>query len=225
MGSTEELALGITKSKFQNLTEDIPNLKILPSNAQVRELQTILRDKNTSRSDFKFYADRLIRLVIEESLNQLPFSKMDIVTPTGATYHGLRYERSNCGVSVIRSGEAMEQGLRDCCRSIRIGKILIESDADTHEARIVYARFPEDIAQRKVLLMYPIMSTGNTIIKAINVLKEHHVLEENIILSNLFSTPMATKCVLSTFPQLKMLTSEIHQIAPNHFGQKYFGTD
>lgn len=50
------------------------------------------------------------------------------------------------------------QGLRDCCRSIRIGKILVESDADTHEARVVYARFPEDISDRKVLLMYPIMS-------------------------------------------------------------------
>lgn len=50
------------------------------------------------------------------------------------------------------------QGLRDCCRSIRIGKILVESDADTHEARVVYARFPEDISRRKVLLMYPIMS-------------------------------------------------------------------
>lgn len=51
----------------------------------------------------------------------------------------------------------MEQGLRDCCRSIRIGKILVESDVDTHEAKVVYARFPDDIAFRKVLLMYPIM--------------------------------------------------------------------
>lgn len=51
----------------------------------------------------------------------------------------------------------MEQGLRDCCRSIRIGKILIESDIDTHEAKVVYARLPDDIAERKVLLMYPIM--------------------------------------------------------------------
>lgn len=47
------------------------------------ELQTILRDKNTSRSDFKFYADRLIRLVIEESLNQLPYSDCSVITPTG----------------------------------------------------------------------------------------------------------------------------------------------
>lgn len=55
------------------------------------------------------------------------------------------------------------QGLRDCCRSIRIGKILVESDTDTHEAHVVYAKFPEDIARRQVLLMYPIMSTGNTV--------------------------------------------------------------
>jgi len=59
----------------------------------------------------------------------------------------------------------MEQGLRDCCRSIRIGKILVESDANTHEARVVYARFPDDIGSRQVLLMYPIMSTGNTVLQ------------------------------------------------------------
>lgn len=86
-------------------------------------------------------------------------------TPTGAIYDGLKYRSGNCGVSIIRSGEAMEQGLRDCCRSIRIGKILVESDSDTHIARVVYARFPEDIEKRQVLLMYPIMSTGNTVLQ------------------------------------------------------------
>ncbi|EEB12023.1 Uracil phosphoribosyltransferase, putative [Pediculus humanus corporis] len=199
------------------------NLKILPPNDQIRELQTIIRDRNTTRSDFKFYADRLIRLVIEESLNQLPFSKCEVVTPTGATYQGLKYKKGNCGVSIIRSGEAMEQGLRDCCRSIRIGKILIESDSDTHEAKVVYARFPDDIADRKVLLMYPIM--GNTVSKAVAVLKEHNVSEENIILSNLFCTPTAAKSLTSEFPDMTILTSEIYPLAPNHFGQKYFGTD
>ena len=121
--------------------------------------------RNTTRSDFKFYADRLIRLVIEESLNQLPYSDCSVETPTGATYNGLKYQSGNCGVSIIRSGEAMEQGLRDCCRSIRIGKILVESDSDTHVARVVYARFPDDIARRQILLMYPIMSTGNTVLQ------------------------------------------------------------
>lgn len=204
--------------------------------------------RNTTRSDFKFYADRLIRLVIEESLNQLPYSDCSVETPTGAIYEGLKYRSGNCGVSIIRSGEAMEQGLRDCCRSIRIGKILVESDSDTHVARVVYARFPDDIARRQVLLMYPIMSTGNTVLqasliltsdstlmcfflsffaslKAVNVLKEHGVPESSIILSNLFCTPVAAKTVVTAFPKLKILTSELHPVAPNHFGQKYFGTD
>ncbi|CAB3366764.1 uracil phosphoribosyltransferase homolog [Cloeon dipterum] len=219
MGSMEEV------SKPEKIEDFGPNVKVLPSNDQIKELQTILRDKNTSRSDFKFYADRLIRLVIEESLNQLPFSKVSITTPTGCNYDGLKYEKGNCGVSIVRSGEAMEQGLRDCCRSIRIGKILVESDADTHEARVVYARFPDDISSRKVLLMYPIMSTGNTVVKAVAVLKEHCVPEENIILSNLFCTPFAAKILTAKFPQMVILTSEINSVAPNHFGQKYFGTD
>ncbi|XP_047369064.1 uracil phosphoribosyltransferase homolog isoform X2 [Vespa velutina] len=225
MGTADTIP--VVKKLLINENNDIiedygPNLKLLPCNNQVKELQTILRDKNTTRSDFKFYADRLIRLVIEESLNQLPFSKHVVITPTGSQYNGLKYQKGNCGVSIIRSGEAMEQGLRDCCRSIRIGKILVESDADTHEARVVYAKFPDDIAERKVLLMYPIMGTGNTVIKAIAVLKEHNVLEENIILSNLFCTPVAAKTLVTVFPKMKILTSEIHCIAPNHFGQKYF---
>ncbi|ALC44116.1 CG5537 [Drosophila busckii] len=201
------------------------NLKLLTLNSQVAELLTIIRDKTTTRSDFKFYADRLIRLVIEESLNQLPYTDCDVVTPTGATYNGLKYRSGNCGVSIIRSGEAMEQGLRDCCRSIRIGKILVESDANTHEARVVYARFPDDIGSRQVLLMYPIMSTGNTVLQAVNVLRDHGVPENCIILSNLFCTPVAARTVVNAFPKMKILTSELHPVAPNHFGQKYFGTD
>ena len=130
-----------------------PNFKIIPATDPIRALQTVIRDRETSRSDFVFYADRLIRLVVEEGLNQLPYEEQVITTPTGEQYKGLKFLKGNCGVSVVRSGEAMEQGLRDCCRSIRIGKILVEKDEDTHEARVIYAKFPEDIANRKVLLM------------------------------------------------------------------------
>ncbi|KAM9511374.1 uracil phosphoribosyltransferase homolog isoform 2-T2 [Salvelinus alpinus] len=146
-----------------------PQLKLLPLNSQILELQTIIRDKTTSRGDFVFCADRLIRLVVEEGLNQLPYSECTVTTPTGHMYEGVKFERGNCGVSIMRSGEAMEQGLRDCCRSIRIGKILIQSDEETQEAKVYYAKFPPDINRRKVLLMYPILSTGNTVCVCVQV--------------------------------------------------------
>jgi uracil phosphoribosyltransferase len=53
----------------------------------------------------------------------------------------------------------MEKGLRECCRSIRIGKILIQStDDETSKSSVVYAKFPSDISLKKILLMYPITS-------------------------------------------------------------------
>ncbi|KAG7314360.1 hypothetical protein KOW79_021663 [Hemibagrus wyckioides] len=202
-----------------------PQLKLLPLNDQIRELQTIIRDKSTSRGDFVFSADRLIRLVVEEGLNQLPYSECTVITPTGHKYDGVKFEKGNCGVSIMRSGEAMEQGLRDCCRSIRIGKILIQSDEETQKAKVFYAKFPPDISRRKVLLMYPILSTGNTVIEAVRVLKEHGLQAKHIILLSLFSTPHGARSIVKEFPDITILTTEVHAVAPTHFGQRYFGTD
>ncbi|XP_061642884.1 uracil phosphoribosyltransferase homolog isoform X2 [Phyllopteryx taeniolatus] len=181
-------------SRRQSVTQASlgPQLKLLPLNDQIRELQTIIRDKTTSRGDFVFCADRLIRLVVEEGLNQLPYSECTVTTPTGYKYEGVKFERGNCGVSIMRSGEAMEQGLRDCCRSIRIGKILIQSDEETQKAKVYYAKFPPDIYRRKVLLMYPILRA---------------------------------KSIIQEFPDITILATEVHPVAPTHFGQRYFGTD
>ncbi|XP_076147800.1 uracil phosphoribosyltransferase homolog [Alosa pseudoharengus] len=219
-----------TKLNGSEVNEDLqiqlgPQLKLLPLNDQIRELQTIIRDKSTSRGDFVFCADRLIRLVVEEGLNQLPYTECSVTTPTGHKYEGVKFERGNCGVSIMRSGEAMEQGLRDCCRSIRIGKILIQSDEETQKAKVYYAKFPPDIYRRKVLLMYPILSTGNTVIEAVRVLIEHGLQPRHIILLSLFSTPHGAKSIIQEFPDITILTTEVHPVAPTHFGQRYFGTD
>lgn len=53
--------------------------------------------------------------------------------------------------------------------------------------------------------MYPIMSTGNTVSKAINVLKEHGVKEDSIILSNLFCTPQAVQTILQSYPRVNII--------------------
>ena len=49
-----------------------------------------------------------------------------VTTPVGRTYNGVKFEGKICGVSIMRAGESMEQALRECCRSVRIGKILIQ---------------------------------------------------------------------------------------------------
>jgi uracil phosphoribosyltransferase len=62
---------------------DIPkNVVTLPQTAQLEALYTIIRDKQTSRGDFIFYTDRIIRLLVEEGLNHLPVVPRTVQTPT-----------------------------------------------------------------------------------------------------------------------------------------------
>jgi uracil phosphoribosyltransferase len=79
-------------------------------------MHTIIRDATTSKNDFVFYSDRLNRLLVEAGLGHLPFAEKTVVTPTGAPYLGVDFTRGICGVSIIRSGEAMETALRECCQ-------------------------------------------------------------------------------------------------------------
>lgn len=123
-------------------------------------VSSMIRDRDTERADFIFYSNRIIRLLVEEGLNHLPVFAHTITTPVGHSYAGVKFQGKICGVSIMRAGEAMEQGLRDCCRSVRIGKILIQRDEDTSKPRLFYDKLPEDIADRWVLLLDPMFATG-----------------------------------------------------------------
>ena len=115
-----------TKLGQTDLRRIYPNLVVLPPHFQIRGMHTIIRDRTVSRSDFVFYSDRIIRLVVEHALGYLPFKEHQIETPTGETYRGVSFYSKICGVSMIRSGEAMENALRACCKGIKIGKILVK---------------------------------------------------------------------------------------------------
>ena len=121
---------------------------------------SMIRDENTDRADFIFYSNRIIRLLVEEGLNHLPVVAHTVMTPVGKPYPGVKFQGKICGVSIMRAGESMEQGLRDCCRSVRIGKILIQRDEDTSKPRLFYEKLPTDIANRWVLLLDPMLATG-----------------------------------------------------------------
>jgi len=215
----------MTHVDIETDAEQKPLVKLINVHNQVRRLQTIIRDKNSSRSEFVFTSDRLIRLVIEEGLNLLPCSDHVVTTNSGKTFKGLKFDKGSCGVSIIRSGEAMEQSLQDCCRSIRIGKILIQSeDDDPEHPKVFYVKLPKDIAKRNVLLMYPILSSGSTVLKAIDVLNGYGVLDENIILLTLFITPQGVNVITTHHPKVRVLSTEIDPVSPKHFGRRYFGT-
>lgn len=134
-----------------------------------------------------------------------------MTTPVGRPYAGLSFEGKICGVSIMRAGESMEQGLRECCRSVRIGKILIQRDEESAQPKLFYDKLPEDIASRWVLLLDPMFATGGSAIMAVEVLKSRGVPEERILFLNLIASPEGVSNFASKFPKLRVVTAFIDE--------------
>ncbi|HII16086.1 MAG TPA: uracil phosphoribosyltransferase [Nanoarchaeota archaeon] len=200
---------------------------------QLVALYTIIRDEKTKRDEFIFCADRIIRMLVEKASEFLPTKPKEIKTPTGCTFDGREFVGKICAVSIVRSGEAMEKAARDICQKIRIGKILIQRDEKTAKPILFYHKLPEDIAERYVLLLDPMLATGGSACKAAEILKQNGVKEEKIVFVNLISCPEGINEFTKKFPKVKIITGVIDKslnekayILPGlgDFGDRYFGT-
>ena len=172
---------------------------------------SMIRDKKTNRADFIFHSNRINRLLVEEALNHLPVREHTVTTPVGRTYAGVKFEGQICGVSIMRAGEAMEQALRECCRSVRIGKILIQRDEETSKPRLFYDKLPEDIRDRWVLLLDPMLATGGSALMAVDVLRSKGVPEEHILFLNLIASPEGAASFAKKYPKVRIVTAFVDQ--------------
>ncbi len=209
----------------------VTTLRMTP---QLRTLMTIIRDKHTKRNDFIFYADRINRLLIEEGLNFLPTKEKIVETHTGAEYKGVEFVGKICAVPIIRAGLSMENSIREVAKRIRIAHILIQRNEETAQPIFFKEWLPEDIHERFVFILDPMLATGGSVIETIKRLKERKVQEKQIIFINLVSAPEGIEAVLTAFPGIRIITAEIDEglnerayIIPGlgDFGDMYFGTD
>ena len=123
--------------RITEMHQRFPNWFCQPLTAQRRAILSIVRDKNTKKDKFVFYADRLLRLLVEEALNEMPFDRAIIETPVpGCEVDATTFASKICGVSIVRAGECMEVALRAVCRGCRIGKILIQRDEKTLQPNV-----------------------------------------------------------------------------------------
>uniref|UniRef100_A0A7S3US36 uracil phosphoribosyltransferase n=2 Tax=Oxyrrhis marina TaxID=2969 RepID=A0A7S3US36_OXYMA len=220
-------------NRIAELEKECPTLRTMKQTPQLLALMTIIRDKATSRDDFVFFADRIIRLLVEEGLSELPFVEKVVTTPCEVGFTGAGFSQKICGVSIVRAGESMEAGLRAVCRGVSIGKILIQRDEETAMPKLYYTKLPEDIRQRKVLLLDPMLATGGSAIAAIQVLRDNGVDESNIIFINLLCCPEGVRAMMKACPKVRIVSAAVDErlnerkfILPGlgDFGDRYFGT-
>ena len=214
-----------------------PNLVICSSRALLG-LFTKMRDVNTSSEEFVTFARRAQRILAEEAIAELPSEQHTIQTPCGP-YTGVQMVNSMdtiCAVSIIRSGDALVESVRECLAGVRVGKILIQRNEDSteKEAQYFYSKMPPNVKDMDILLCDPMLATGGSAKAAIDVLvKDYGVQTNRIVFANMICCPEGLKAMEDAYPEIKIVTAcvddclnEEKYIVPGlgDYGDRFFNT-
>jgi uracil phosphoribosyltransferase len=228
-----------TTASFATMTDSNSyhsNLTVSPSKAHAA-LFTKLRDATTSSESFVRYAKRSMRILAEDALAEFPTNSLDIVTPCGP-FKGVMGPDPTviCAVSIIRSGDALLEAVRDVEPAIRVGKILIQRDESDPEKRpkLFYSKMPPGVENMHILLCDPMLATGGSAKMAIDTLvSKHKVDPARIIFANMICAPEGLKAMNEAYPHVRIVTVVVDErlneekfIFPGlgDYGDRFFNT-
>ncbi len=201
------------------------------SHPLIQHKLTMLRDKNTSSKDFRELVREIAMLMAYEVTRNLPLEEIEIETPiTKSTGHILAGEDIAI-VPVLRAGLGMVDGMLDLIPNAKIGHIGLYRNEETLQPVEYYCKLPKDIENRIVIITEPMLSTGGSMIGAIELLKQHGAKKIKSI--HLVCAPEGLAKVTEAHPDVEIYTAAIDEkfndigyIVPGlgDAGDRLFGT-
>ena len=154
----------------------------------------ILRNKKTSVKEFRELVGEIAGLMCYEATRNLPTREVEVQTPVATAKCRMLSGKKLAIVPVLRAGLGMVDNMVELIPSAKIGHIGLYRDPETHKPVEYYCKLPEDISNRVVYVVDPMLATGGSAIDAINLLKEKGV------------TSLKFMCIIAAPEGLKALT-------------------
>src|SRR5579859_6741903 len=142
------------------------------SHPLVQHKLTLMRRKDISTSLFRALLREIAPLMLYEATRDLPLEDVEIETPLATMRSPMLAGKKLCFVPVLRAGLGFLDSMLDLVPSARVGHIGIYRDPATLTAVEYYLKAPEDIAQRIVIVVDPMLATGHSAVAAVTRLKE-----------------------------------------------------
>ncbi|CDZ77588.1 Uracil phosphoribosyltransferase [Legionella massiliensis] len=133
---------------------------------------TIMRKKETSTVKFRTLLQELSMLLAYEITRDLELEHREIETPLASMYAPVLKGKKLVFVSILRAGNGILDGMLQLIPSARVGHIGLYRDPKTLGAVEYYSKLPENMEDRDVIVVDPMLATGNSAIAAISVVKE-----------------------------------------------------
>jgi uracil phosphoribosyltransferase len=137
----------------------------------VQHKLTLMRRSETPTGEFRRLLREISLLLAYEVMRDLPTELIDIQTPIAPMRAPALAGKKVCFVSVLRAGSGILEGMLDLVPSARVGHIGLYRDPQTLAAVEYYFKVPDDIPERDVIVVDPMLATANSAIAALHRLK------------------------------------------------------
>jgi len=191
----------------------------------------VLRNKNTSVKEFRELVGEISGLMCYEATRNLPVVDVEVETPVAVAKCKMLAGKKLAIVPILRAGLGMVDTMIDLIPSAKVGHIGLYRDPETHKPVEYYCKLPDDIANRQVYVVDPMLATGGSAVAAIDFLKRHGC--KNIIMLNIIGCPEGVKAVQEAHPDVDMYLAAMDEKLNDHAyiipglgdaGDRIFGT-
>lgn len=170
---------------------------------------TYLRDKNTGTKEFRELMSEIAMLMAYEVTRDLPLKEIQVETPIGIANAKVISGKKLCIVPVLRAGLGMVEGMQNLIPSVKIGHIGLYRDHDTLQPVEYYSKFPEDISEREVIILEPMIASGGSLAAAVNIIKSKGV--KHIKIMSILAARSGIEKLASQHPDVNIYCAAIDE--------------
>jgi uracil phosphoribosyltransferase len=208
----------------------MPHLTVV-AHPLVQHKLTLLRQKQTPTAEFRQLVREIALLLGYEITRELPLTSMTIETPLTAMESMVLAGKKVCLISILRAGNGLLEGMLDLVPSARVGHIGLYRDPATLHPVEYYYKVPQDIAERPVIIVDPMLATANSAAAAVARIKKDGA--KDIKLACLIAAPEGVALMAEAHPDVPIFTAALDERLNDHgyilpglgdAGDRLFGT-
>ena len=180
----------------------------------VQHKLTLMRDKEQPTAYFRQLLRETALLLAYEVTRDLPLETKRIETPIEVMDAPVLSGKKLCFVSVLRAGNGLLEGMLDLLPSARVGHVGLYRDPETLEAVEYYYKVPQDIGERLVIVVDPMLATANSGIAAVDRLKQGGARQLKFVC--LLAAPEGVSAFTAAHPDVPLYTAALDRELNDH---------